>query len=37
VGETVEAVGADDAATYFQAAPPNQIWSGLSRYWEAYK
>jgi glyoxylase-like metal-dependent hydrolase (beta-lactamase superfamily II) len=34
VGETVEAVGADDAATYFQAAPPDQIWWGLKRYWE---
>jgi glyoxylase-like metal-dependent hydrolase (beta-lactamase superfamily II) len=34
VGETVEAVGEDEAATYFQAAPPDQIWWGLSRYWE---
>jgi glyoxylase-like metal-dependent hydrolase (beta-lactamase superfamily II) len=34
VGEAVEAVGAEDAATYFQAAPPEQIWWGLSRYWE---
>jgi glyoxylase-like metal-dependent hydrolase (beta-lactamase superfamily II) len=34
VEETVAAVGADDAATYFQAAPPDQIWWGLSRYWE---
>jgi glyoxylase-like metal-dependent hydrolase (beta-lactamase superfamily II) len=34
VGETVEAVGADDAASYFQAAPPDQIWWGLHRYWE---
>jgi glyoxylase-like metal-dependent hydrolase (beta-lactamase superfamily II) len=34
VGEAVEAVGADDAATYFQAAPPEQIWLGLDRYWE---
>jgi glyoxylase-like metal-dependent hydrolase (beta-lactamase superfamily II) len=34
VGETVEAVGAEDAATYFQAAPPDQIWWGLRRYWE---
>jgi glyoxylase-like metal-dependent hydrolase (beta-lactamase superfamily II) len=33
VEETVEAVGRDDAATYFQAAPPEQIWWGLSRYW----
>jgi glyoxylase-like metal-dependent hydrolase (beta-lactamase superfamily II) len=37
IGETVEAVGADDAATYFQAAPPDQIWWGLSRYWEKRK
>ena len=29
IGETVEAVGAEDAATYFQAAPPDQIWWGL--------
>ena len=36
IGETVEAVGADDAATYFQAAPPDQIWGGLSRYWERH-
>ena len=34
VGETVEAVGADEASTYFQAAPPEQIWWGLRRYWE---
>jgi glyoxylase-like metal-dependent hydrolase (beta-lactamase superfamily II) len=34
VGETVAAVGPDDASTYFQAAPPDQIWWGLSRYWE---
>jgi glyoxylase-like metal-dependent hydrolase (beta-lactamase superfamily II) len=34
VGEAVDAVGADDAASYFQAAPPDQIWWGLSRYWE---
>jgi glyoxylase-like metal-dependent hydrolase (beta-lactamase superfamily II) len=34
VGETVEAVGAEEAATYFQAAPPDQIWWGLKRYWE---
>jgi glyoxylase-like metal-dependent hydrolase (beta-lactamase superfamily II) len=34
VGETVDAVGAEDAATYFQAAPPDQIWWGLKRYWE---
>ena len=34
VGETVEAVGAEDAATYFQAAPPEQIWWGLQRFWE---
>jgi glyoxylase-like metal-dependent hydrolase (beta-lactamase superfamily II) len=34
IGETVDAVGADDAATYFQAAPPDQIWWGLHRYWE---
>ena len=34
VGETVEAVGAEEAATYFQAAPPDQIWWGLARYWE---
>jgi glyoxylase-like metal-dependent hydrolase (beta-lactamase superfamily II) len=34
VEETVEAVGPEDAATYFQAAPPEQIWWGLSRYWE---
>jgi glyoxylase-like metal-dependent hydrolase (beta-lactamase superfamily II) len=34
VGETVEAVGPDDAASYFQAAPPDQIWWGLKRYWE---
>jgi glyoxylase-like metal-dependent hydrolase (beta-lactamase superfamily II) len=34
VGETVDAVGAEDAATYFQAAPPDQIWWGLRRYWE---
>jgi glyoxylase-like metal-dependent hydrolase (beta-lactamase superfamily II) len=34
IGETVEAVGAEDAATYFQAAPPDQIWWGLRRYWE---
>ena len=34
VGEAVEAVGAEDAATYFQAAPPEQIWWGLARYWE---
>ena len=33
VGETVDAVGADEAATYFQAAPPDQIWWGLKRYW----
>lgn len=33
VEETVAAVGPDDAATYFQAAPPDQIWWGLSRYW----
>ena len=37
MGETIEAVGADDAATYFQAAPPDQIWWGLSRYWEGRK
>ena len=37
VRETVEAVGAEDAATYFQAAPPDQIWWGLSRYWEQAK
>ena len=30
----VDAVGAEDAATYFQAAPPDQIWWGLKRYWE---
>ena len=35
IGETVEAVGEEDAATYFQAAPPEQIWLGLNRYWEA--
>jgi glyoxylase-like metal-dependent hydrolase (beta-lactamase superfamily II) len=34
VGETLAAVGPDDAATYFQAAPPDQIWWGLKRYWE---
>jgi glyoxylase-like metal-dependent hydrolase (beta-lactamase superfamily II) len=34
VGQTVDAVGAEDAATYFQAAPPDQIWWGLHRYWE---
>jgi len=34
VGETVDAVGAEDAPSYFQAAPPDQIWWGLSRYWE---
>ena len=34
VGETVAAVGPEEAATYFQAAPPDQIWWGLSRYWE---
>jgi len=34
VGETVEAVGVDDAPSYFQAAPPDQIWWGLRRYWE---
>ena len=34
VGETVEAVGAEDAPSYFQAAPPDQIWWGLRRYWE---
>jgi glyoxylase-like metal-dependent hydrolase (beta-lactamase superfamily II) len=34
IGETVEAVGPEDAATYFQAAPPDQIWWGLHRYWE---
>ena len=34
VEETLDAVGAEDAATYFQAAPPDQIWWGLSRYWE---
>jgi glyoxylase-like metal-dependent hydrolase (beta-lactamase superfamily II) len=33
VGETVDAVGEDEAGTYFQAAPPEQIWWGLSRYW----
>ncbi|HYH58838.1 MAG TPA: MBL fold metallo-hydrolase [Thermoleophilaceae bacterium] len=33
VEEAVAAVGADDAATYFQAAPPEQIWWGLQRYW----
>lgn len=34
IGEALEAVGPDDAATYFQAAPPDQIWGGLKRYWE---
>jgi glyoxylase-like metal-dependent hydrolase (beta-lactamase superfamily II) len=34
IGEAVEAAGAQDAATYFQAAPPDQIWWGLKRYWE---
>ena len=34
VGATVEAVGAEEAATYFQAAPPEQLWWGLSRFWE---
>jgi glyoxylase-like metal-dependent hydrolase (beta-lactamase superfamily II) len=34
VAETLEAVGHDEAATYFQAAPPDQIWWGLRRYWE---
>ncbi len=34
VEETVEAVGAEEAATYFQAAPPEQVWWGLRRYWE---
>lgn len=34
IGETLEAVGPDDAATYFQAAPPDQIWWGLKRFWE---
>jgi glyoxylase-like metal-dependent hydrolase (beta-lactamase superfamily II) len=34
VESTVEEVGAEDAATYFQAAPPEQIWWGLRRYWE---
>jgi glyoxylase-like metal-dependent hydrolase (beta-lactamase superfamily II) len=34
VGETVEAVGAEDAATYLQAAPPDQSWWGLHRFWE---
>jgi len=33
MGETLDAVGADEAATYFQAAPPDQIWWGLHRYW----
>jgi glyoxylase-like metal-dependent hydrolase (beta-lactamase superfamily II) len=34
VESTVEEVGAEEAATYFQAAPPDQIWWGLRRYWE---
>ena len=34
VGDTLDAVGHDEAATYFQAAPPDQIWWGLKRYWE---
>jgi glyoxylase-like metal-dependent hydrolase (beta-lactamase superfamily II) len=34
VEETVDAVGAEDAPTYFQAAPPDQMWWGLHRYWE---
>ena len=33
VETTVDAVGPEDAATYFQAAPPEQLWWGLSRYW----
>ena len=34
IGETLDAVGPDDAPTYFQAAPPEQIWWGLRRFWE---
>lgn len=36
VGETVEAVGREEAETYFQAAPPDQLWWGLSRFWEKH-
>ena len=33
IGETLDAVGADEAATYFQAAPPDQ----RSPYWRRKK
>jgi glyoxylase-like metal-dependent hydrolase (beta-lactamase superfamily II) len=32
--EVVAAVGEHDAESYFQAAPPEQLWWGLKRYWE---
>ena len=35
--EVVAAVGEEDAEAYFQAAPPEQLWWGLSRYWELQK
>jgi glyoxylase-like metal-dependent hydrolase (beta-lactamase superfamily II) len=31
--EVTRAVGEDAAASYVQAAPPDQLWQGLERYW----
>jgi hypothetical protein len=32
-GEIAERVDADTAAAYEQAAPPEQLYAGLERYW----